>query len=474
MVEETKFNNQFVYENNGEIKIQNELDLNQDEIMAIEAFRYTYNAKYIEDLSPKKKEIACGDNPILIKLMNNLNRPRTYITDYLEGPITFTKVTFENEWKIFYIFGERHMDTRGQCLNIPTAIQFHEYIKKLSLETIAFFDFYFETPKTNDYVREALSESILISLIPTSPKYPQQDLQSIFNELIDYYNQKPIGKGNSYILSQLKELKCRNPVTKLSDEDCSLIRIHDIDMRSCTYKGQIHDNLYAELFLNIFENNEMKYSFKKILTKYGSKFIIFFENYIDDDVEVTANKIFNFALLNPKVKIELDSSYMKSEIERFIKLKIKEILQEYNLNNKNYSEFFKRIINYIQTGNIPENIQNELNNNNIFVLTVRTNASTMDIYGLSRIFKFHYPRENTVQSQPVESTNIIIYAGDKHSVVYSEFLEFIGGKVENIDIRGREKKHPSCVKTSRKIRDFNSEEAESILQGGVETNCSIM
>ena len=512
MVEETKFNNQLVYENNDEIKIQNEgenqdlnVDLNEEEKMAIEGFRWTYNAKYIEDLSHEKKQYACGNNPILLKLVNNLSRPLTYISDYLEGPITFTKVTFENEWKTYYIFGELHIDTRGECLNIPTAIQFHEYIKKLSVETKAFFDFYFELPMVNNEIN---SNTVLDALFETENS---NDIEHILIEKfkkqekrLSIYDTEDFPLGKSYILNELSKLKCRDPVQKL-DEDCSLIRIHDIDLRNNFKEGKFHDGLYGYIF-NFITNVRFiieillqtggdlseYYMFQIQLLKkiIGPKLINFLERYIDDDIEVTIEKLFNYALLNPKVENELNLSYMKSKIKEFIKLRIKKELSKF----PSYSQIFKKIINYFQTENPTENIKKELLDAHL--ITEDINVFIMDIYGLSRIFKMHYPRKNTVSFQPIESTNVIIYAGDNHSKTYAEFMEFIGGKVENIDLKGRSKRripkkdrrgkryweeieHPSCVRTKKNIPDFNDiearriiEEEEKIQQG--EIGCQIM
>ena len=116
--------------------------MNLTEPEKIEAFKETYDALYIEDLSDEKKEeIREKVNPVLKQLIDHLQFPKTYNVDIIEGPISFYKLKLNR--KSFYLFGEKHKDTRGHCLPMDS-ISFSEYIKRLSENSPSFFDLYIE------------------------------------------------------------------------------------------------------------------------------------------------------------------------------------------------------------------------------------------------------------------------------------------------------------------------------------------
>ena len=68
------------------------------------------------------------------------------------------------------------------------------------------------------------------------------------------------------------------------------------------------------------------------------------------------------------------------------------------------------------------------------------------MYALSRIFKrYDIYKDNPAGAfQPVESKNIVIYAGDGHAQNYIDFLEFIGNVRRTYSFNGSEE--VSCVK----------------------------
>ena len=444
-------------------------NLSEEEIYKIQAFRYTYNALYIEDLSQEKRDLA-SNNHVLKRLADNIDIPKTYITDYIEGPITFTKVKFKNELKIFYIFGERHIDTRGECLNISNAIEFTEYIKRLSIESPSFFDLYFESEL---YENDKTIFQIGITFLNLTEG---EDFETAFrrNENINYSYTR-----QSYTLNEIKRKFeiCRNILT-LQDESCQLFRIHNIDSRKNLYKGEFHDNLYSDIFTQLILTTQLS-SLKKleVMKIIGPKLINMLEKYSEeDDINILTQNLFDFALTNPRVKNEFIQTYMQAKIKNFIKLKYKSILID-----KNYSpDNFRLLIHYITMDEkLDINKERHLKKifSYLFQIIIEIQARTMDIYSLSRIFKFHYPRKDTVQFQPVESTNIIIYAGNDHTKVYVDFLNYIGG-VSSEYIQPRNIK--SCVRTNSNIPYLNEYEASKIIEdeklqeGEMGMSCQIM
>ena len=123
-------------------------EFSPEENKRIRVFMETYNALYLEDFSQEKLDGLKEElNPVYRKLIDNLKSPMTYAQhEYIEGPRSLYKFKMEADGtpkKSFYIFGEHHEDSKGHC-GRRNSIEFHKYLKSLSLESPSFLDVYVE------------------------------------------------------------------------------------------------------------------------------------------------------------------------------------------------------------------------------------------------------------------------------------------------------------------------------------------
>ena len=82
----------------------------------IRLFMDTYSAIHVSGFTVEEKarlREKLWYNKVLVKLLDNLDVPKTYAVDYIEEPISIKIYQFNN--KTVYIFGEQHRDTFGHC-----------------------------------------------------------------------------------------------------------------------------------------------------------------------------------------------------------------------------------------------------------------------------------------------------------------------------------------------------------------------
>ena len=83
---------------------------------SIKLFMDTYSAIHVAWFTPEEKARLRERllyNKVLVKLLDNLDVPKTYTVDYIEEPIYLKIYQFNN--KTIYIFGEHHRPTFGHC-----------------------------------------------------------------------------------------------------------------------------------------------------------------------------------------------------------------------------------------------------------------------------------------------------------------------------------------------------------------------
>jgi hypothetical protein len=328
---------------------------------------------------------AQGKNDLdntLFRLVRNhydLKKVRIHkpVSPYIGGPFHLTKHINKNTNMIIYIFGERHSDKVDCPLNYELI---ENYLYELIQNTDVFLDLYFEFPgfTNNIYSR-------------TNIMAPQR-MQDLF----------------------LKFYDCIQTLTRTSDK-CQLSRIHYIDTRSSDLLSITSDLLvFSHLYRNGIEylkmylkDNSNKNFIKKIINQIPSTNINEYNNFWL--VEFTKEK---------KIQKELNKSFYKNEIIKFIQQKIIDKLTE--LDGFNILKNLKRDIS-----------KNKFNHNlflrNLEVFSVYVGnyiAVYIDAYSLSRIFKDFKITNNL--NQPKRPKNIIIYAEDRHSQNYRDFIESIG------------------------------------------------
>jgi len=256
----------FVYDGNIEIF---DTPLSEDEIKCIQYFRDTYNAYYIKNLSPQKKRYAINNNRILKRLVENLDVPKDYIVDYIEGPISITKFKLEISGvpkKSFYLFGEVHIETKNHCSGIQNSITFLDYIKKLSIQSPSFFDLYVELPllapvkplKKDDLGHYDINRYSISSRIFCLTIIEMLDDETLNFEDAFRLKLKKLKSGGFIprkkgVLDEiiLKYYECIQPSSRKS-ESCELMRIHNIDARENWDHFLSCEQLYIEVLIDIF------------------------------------------------------------------------------------------------------------------------------------------------------------------------------------------------------------------------------
>jgi hypothetical protein len=418
--------------------------------LAIETFKETYNSNYLCKVPLYKiLELKQTVNPILQKLITNFlsREPKTYMTEMIEGPLSFYKIKLDTPTvkKSFYIFGENHkIKPQGHCLPY-NSLTLSEYIRRLSQESSSFFDFYIEFPMVRmskprqregetkgeenkeyyDYKKGnpffAINAGIL-SMVDN----PRTDFISGFTR---YKNEGDLDtdKLNSYIIQNLYDnfKECFNVSTRSVTERCNLMRIHPVDARMSWLSEEINDTLYMLVIYGIISDN-LNFNYDNrtkidLLNRInGNKTIELLSSLIDYNTNQFNFQSIDNILINKYVKKELDKvpEPMMSNILAFNR----EII--YSLATPAVLLNLKELILCLQNRMVIPVQKTYFQNLSNFL--VATQACSMDIYCMARVFKRYNIKDSF---QPAESKNVIIHTGANHSRRYMKFLtsRFVGG-----------------------------------------------
>ena len=411
----------------------------------IELFKETYNANYLQGLTEQEiQDVKQTVNPVLQRLIDNLSIPKTYnAVQYIEGPIEFYKLKLETGSKSFYIFGEQHIDPTGHCLPYDS-ISFPEYIRRLAEETPSFFDLYIETPMvryTKPEQRESKDEELKhYDIVLGSPIASiQASIQAMigyrlkpFEYFFNQYKKNYPVINDKLVLKSMRMpenfLDCFQPSTRVSNRLCHLMRIHNVDARFSWLSENITDDFYLTvaslILLNIWGDNNIRPNDTPLMIdlvrRLGSRAVETITSIFDFRTnQIDVDTVIDIFLRNTYINKELNKveKNMKENIINFFKLKIRRESQPSVVSN--LSEFILCLQNKKPIRLVPNLFEPAGN----FLLDI--GAYSMDIYCLARIFK-KYKVESTFQ--PVESKNVIIYAGNQHTRIYREFLMEIGAE----------------------------------------------
>jgi hypothetical protein len=152
---------------------------------------------------------------------------------------------------------------------------------------------------------------------------------------------------------------------------------------------------------------------------------------------------------NKSLKKQLESSYKKTEIETWLKKASYDTISNdlyFRVKNPNviFIDAIKKLISSIE----KNTAFNEDDIKRFDFIFLKLNSLLVDVYFLARIFKCHNLKKHKSQGefQPVESNNIIVYAGDAHTERMSNFFKSIGFKDE---FKYYNPLRESCVQMSR-------------------------
>lgn len=413
--------------------------LSPDELKKVKVFKDTYNAMYLKGISDEKiEEIKSTSNPVQRILINNLKKitdpDHPYNIEFIEGPIGVRKFKLEDSMKTIYIFGEIHRKTAGHC-NSPKAIEFHDYLYRLSRDSPAFFDVYVEVPMVKEKKNSPIS-SLLAMQLAISDMFNNSDMS--FSDAYNFQqNSKlsPITTGYMFRKISEKLRKCTQPELRMDATECKLLRFHNVDVRSTWDIKNVNPQL-------LFKEDIAFYILFTIFSKQADRkspldYINVIRRVITDcpsllkSLEIIVAKdtmnlldIFNS---NKSLKKELDASYKKKEIEIWLIKMTNHILIENGLNAKTFINIIKNLISSVKTNTHFKFFQI---NSKLALIFLFLNNLLLDTYCLSRIFKVHNLKKHisSGEFQPEESKNIIIYAGDNHSDNMVQFFYSIGFK----------------------------------------------
>jgi|LakMenEpi03Aug12_release.lakeMendotaPanAssembly.Ray.scaffolds.fasta_scaffold00700_49 hypothetical protein len=427
-------------------------ELSQDELDRIDIFKKTYSAVYIESLSDEKINFVkerC--NPVQKRLIENLKKEKTYMSDYIQGPTEIHIASLPDN-KTVYLFGEHHRYTKNHCYN--NFLTFSNYISELSKNTPSFFDLYVEInldmkSRLGTINDNTIYQIIIEQLLPVD-KQPEKRNKLIqfdstksfeFEEILEHIKNQHVNIAEDEFILSSPEIdnlfdmvgSCVDPSIR-GKKECELFRIHSIDSRgSMSVIRSLENFNYFGFFRSVLMNcrNDLElvnHIFKKVKADKIFKEMFF-------QYENVPESIFNFIMNhNRKIKEQYEKSCFKSEIKEFMKeealvgLITEELVNDvrqliYNLETERQfdNELFERLFLNTNDGLAIEDFEYFFFFTNVFV---------MDIYALCRIFK-RYDLERNLPNvfQPQESHTIIIYAGAYHTDTYKDFIfNFLSGK----------------------------------------------
>ena len=495
----------------------------QAEKDSINLFLKTYSAYHIKTFTPAQKESLkqrLWHNQVLVTLITNLDKPKLYKVDYLEGPISFKLFQFNN--KTVYLFGEQHKNTIHECAYdgkpsppyVPygggirhvapgyNALRLNDFIELLSFDTPSFFDFYIETGTDDFYKIQETTDFnttymfiyifylLTIGMTPTNPNSfidyinganVLNELHRIANDFVVrngltfpistgiIYDQQLIDELQSYYISnrninfydistlpfemfktRQKFRNCFQANTRKKDrnDDCRLGRFHHVDTRRILPDNRnVLEPLQILLIIKADNHNNMPfigYSWILLLERIGIQ--AFLQKILDASTGTPEENLFNHIIdMYPLVKKEWNLSYYKQEIKDFFKAKLKDIDVSGN--------FGRPAGTVIKLDTIANESLTMFNDVNATTTNTATYTNTrddmldvffvvasfiMDIYCLSRVFKKFKIKTDC---QPEETHNIIIYAGDAHSSIYSDFIVSLG----HPPVYQRDNNRHSCI-----------------------------
>ena len=373
----------------------------------------TYNTTILDLISPPIRDafekIAehytknNTDRQALIELIINHKNNQKPMTQLLGGPhVVYVYRSLKYDMLI-YILGERH----GQVMDCKKSLKgkqfmpIEEYMSKLYTNSDVFIDFFYETPKF---------EGAWVSL-PWFGKNRLHRINDKFNE-------------------------CLQTLTR-HQKKCRLGRVHYLDIRKFSTRPPSPET--GTFYLRYHgRQNTYNAEVTKILKTIKEEGLI---SYVRDLI-----------LKIKEVKKEVDRSYLGNDILKFYKKHIMKVCakQEENI-QKQIDKYLKPKQSAVNKNKALKTISTHL---------VDINASIVDIYAVSRVFKVfnikkspYWKKQFSQPDQPPRPHNVVMYTGAAHSRRYISLLEHLGFEKieESIDT-----KFEHCVDISNITQPFFS------------------
>lgn len=398
----------------------------------------TYNTNVIDNqgneliaeefmkISSMHKDSGKGKN-VLINLIYNHYSPDVKKPEplFIGGPANLTVHWSNTHKKIIYIFGEAHTDVmdchlfqRGKELednkeqwDRPNSklMSVEYFFKRLGITTDSFIDFLIEVPAT-----EMKSKGYHPDFQPYTGKVKNYRMSKIF----EYFKE------------------CINYTTR-SAKKCSLFRVHYFDARyndkDSAFKGANIISSFRLEVQKIYETvyaDSIHFAYKKLLEN-KQEYVEMFKNLGSSDDKIIFSYLISQVIGNKYTNKELG----KVEDKEIIKFII-EFLQEENRKYMNTYKFLWRthcpiVLKILKPSveDYPSPKEFKESFDYIYKSFTNLNGIVTDVYLLSRLFKvfdltkMEEKAYTGATDQPAKATNVIIYAGDTHSVRFRNFLE---------------------------------------------------
>jgi hypothetical protein len=383
-------------------------------------FLRTYNANYIrtfrrDELDQLRTTINNstdfkeGEKRTLLRLIDSrpYSLPRT-----IWGPNHFY-VARKNGMNI-YLFGESHMKTEREILRNcissigsqtppPDFKKFVDVLKDLETSGKCFFDVFTEF----DYIKDRERTEIINYDI---------SLSYTMNSIIDKYKH------------------CLTKNTR--NNHCNNFRFHYSDVRTFLYT-----------LFGFFEFPQFQ-TVDQVLRFYSDK--PFQQNLFREFGNYDSNRwIFHsFILDNPIVKKQLEKSYLKIHIKRYIGFMIQSYITPEIV-------FAFRIFNEVLNCNVAHEVGLVLRMySKIYGFMLALLALSMDTYLLSRLFKLYDMTKDIDYRGPDRTYNAIIYSGWMHIINIKNFLQLaLGFQIDEIYVPLNE--NSSCIQISNQDQRSN-------------------
>ena len=431
----------------------------------------TYDCNYIDNmgtmlrsafykLSQKTKEGACSEQPrrkVLQKLIENHFIGELPIPEFIGGPTTLTvQYSYEYDMTV-YIFGEFHTSeincaevqnpdpTKQPQSNATNTMPIEDFLDELLKKTNVYLDIFFE-----------------IYPFSVSSAYTMFDSQLRMIKIHEKLN------------------TCIHTATR-HDKKCHLGRVHWIDIRKDIY-GQLTPFSSFSSFMIKFSDILKKFKTKQTLDDLFKEyeeivdllrdnkelltevyrvcdFTADTKNNISRLFEYFTSKIDNntkIAKIIQKVRLGLYDQKMFDLIYKIITENLKTKVKNHNNGNYKMYENLKKLSDYDYVVT-PETLNVKYNELRSMIEDITSSLFTVDIfimdfYTMLRVFKTYdtskFPFTGAVLGdQPKTSHNIIIYAGEYHSIHYRNILRQL--KFKRKEQTGNTNPVKTCISTDK-------------------------
>jgi hypothetical protein len=359
-----------------------------------------------------------GPRKVLAELISNhKNGVKKPIPEFIAGPFTLT-CHFSNEYKkMIYIFGEYHT-YETDCGNLSTnKMLVEDFIYELIDKTDVFIDIFLEINAMKRKAKEynsydGISNSRSISELFTN-------LQKCIQYNTRHDNECRLSRVNYFDIRKINDNSYNIFYEYISDVYHKHARhLNDINKLVKSYnKGEISEELYDQL-----KQTKIKETFDEIkhIIDLNNKRSNFFYHLKNDNVEnFWLDRMYNNEYVIHELK-KITDEELHEKITDFFEQSIRTFVYS---NKENWNDNIDIVID------AKTNMNDYLNSVKfIFDPCMRLLSHIADMYTICRMFKDFdlekKPYEGAdYKDQPKRANNIIIYAGDAHSIFYRAFLD---------------------------------------------------